>query len=232
MGDSDDDDMSSDGDDSSDGDESSAGDESQSDDDDDDNESNDSVSNESGDDDTESQDDNASNDDDTDVDSQDDTNGDDNDDDTESEDEYVDPCADLTVDECGNQHDDDGNQVCGLNVQTDSCYEVVESRGVYGRGNFDEGYNAAQQEAVKETSSLNTIVGIMGAVIAVLVCGIAGGAYYMYQSNNKALVATEEDYGMEMGDLEDGVAGIDTADSAALMSNPVSPRRTNNISTF
>merc|ERR1712032_89320 len=107
-----------------------------------------SVSNESGDDDTESQDDNAS-----------------NDDDTESEDEYVDPCADLTVDECGNQHDDDGNQVCGLNVQTDSCYEVVESRGVYGRGNFDEGYNAAQQEAVKETSSLNTIVGIMGAVI-------------------------------------------------------------------
>merc|ERR1711933_342136 len=78
----------------------------------------------------------------------------------------------------------------------------------------------------------NTIVGIMGAVIAVLVCGIAGGAYYMYQSNNKALVATEEDYGMEMGDLEDGVAGIDTADSAALMSNPVSPRRTNNISTF
>merc|ERR1712228_178140 len=219
-----DDDMSSDGDDSSDGDESSAGDESQS---DDDNESNDSVSNDSGDDDTESQDDNASNDDDdTDVDSQDDTNGDgdNDDDDTESEEEYVDPCADLTVDECGNQHDDDGNQVCGLNVQTDSCYEVVESRGVYGRGNFDEGYNAAQQQAVEETANLNLIVGIMGAVIGVLVLVVVGGAYFVYQRNNKALVSTaEEDYGMEMGDLEDGVAGIDTADSAALMSNPVSP---------
>merc|ERR1712061_636027 len=131
-----------------------------------------------------------SNDDDDDTDSQDDNYSDD---DTESDEEYVDPCADLEREECGEQHDDDGNQVCGLNVQTDGCYEVVESRGVYGRGNFDEGYNAAQQEAVKETSSLNTIVGIMGAVIAMLVCGIAGGAYYMYQSNNKALVATEED---------------------------------------
>merc|ERR1712083_386486 len=100
------------------------------------------------DDDTESQDDQSS--DDTDVESQDDDNNED-DDDTESEDdEYVDPCADLEMEECGEQHDDDGNQVCGLNVQTDTCYEVVESRGVYGRGNFDEGYNAAQQEGVEE----------------------------------------------------------------------------------
>merc|ERR1711993_88878 len=178
-----------------------------SDDDDDDNESNDSVSSDSSDD--------------TDIESQ-DNDDDDNDDDTESvEDEYVDPCADLEREECGEQHDDDGNQVCGLNVQTDTCYEVVESRGVYGRGNFDEGYNAAQQQAVEETANMNLIVGIMGAVIGVLVLFVAGGAYFVYQKHNKALVSTaeEEDYGMEMGDLEDGVAGIDTADSAALMSN-------------
>merc|ERR1712060_181897 len=199
-----------DGDDSSDGDESVSGSDEGNDDDD-----------------TDSQDDNSS--DDTDVESQDDDNNDNDDDDTESEDEYVDPCADLEMEDCGEQHDDDGNQVCGLNVQTDTCYEVVESRGVYGRGNFDEGYNAAQQEAVEETADLNLIVGIMGAVIGVLVLFVAGGAYFVYQKHNKALVSTaeEEDYGMEMGDLEDGVAGIDTADSAALMSNPVSPRRAN-----
>merc|ERR1712061_195566 len=189
-----------------------------------------SVSSDSNDDDddTDSQDDNSS--DDTDVESQDgDDNDDNNDDDTESDEEYVDPCADLEREECGEQHDDDGNQVCGLNVQTDTCYEVVESRGVYGRGNLDEGYNAAQQQAVEETANLNLIVGIMGAVIGVLVLFVAGGAYFVYQKHNKALVSTseEEDYGMEMGDLEDGVAGIDTADSAALMSNPVSPRRAN-----
>merc|ERR1712008_317795 len=93
-----------------------------------------------------------------------DDNNDNDDDDTESE------------EECGEQHDDDGNQVCGLNVQTDTCYEVVESRGVYGRGNFDEGYNAAQQEGVEETANLNLLVGIMGAVIGVLVLVVAGGA--------------------------------------------------------
>merc|ERR1712154_607796 len=164
-----------------------------------------------------------------DVESQDDGDDNNDNDDTESvEEEYVDPCADLEREESGEQHDDDGNQVCGLNVQTDTCYEVVESRGVYGRGNFDEGYNAAQQEAVAETANLNLIVGVMGAVIGVLVLVVAGGVYFVYQKSNKALVSTtEEDYGMDMGDLEDGVAGIDTADSAALMSNPVSPRRSN-----
>jgi len=117
-----------------------------------------------------------------------------------------------------------------MNVQTAECYEVVESRGIYGRGNFDEGYTSAKQEADAETSSLNLIVGIMGAVIGVLVLGIAGGAYFVYQ-NQKAMEEEEEAYEMEMGDLEDGIAGqdVDTADTAALMSNPVSPRSPRNV---
>merc|ERR1711994_439842 len=115
----------------------------------------------------------------------------------------------------------------------DECYEVVESRGIYGRGNFDEGYTSAQQEAAKDRSALNLVVGIMGAVIGVLVLGIACGGYFVYQ-NQKAMEEEEEEYAMEMGDLEDGVAGqgIDTADSAALIANPVSPRSPRTVSTF
>merc|ERR1712154_666172 len=182
-------------------------------------------------------DDDSGDDTDPEVDTVDDTNTDTDDDiDSETDDDDVDLCAGLEADECSSQFDDDGQQVCGLNINTDQCYEVVESRGIYGRGNFDEGYNSAQQEAEKAKSSLNLIVGIMGAVIGVLVLFVAGGAYFVYQKHNKALVSTaeEEDYGMEMGDLEDGVAGqpINTADSAALIANPVSPRSPRNVTAF
>merc|ERR1712087_803786 len=152
--------------------------------------------------------------------SDDDTTGDDEDDDTaddsdsETEDDDEDECAGLEADECSTLYDDDGNQVCGMNVQTAECYEVVESRGIYGRGNFDEGYTSAKQDAEATQSSLNLIVGVMGAVIGVLVLTIAGGAYFVHQ-NQKSEEQEEVEYGMEMGDLEDGIAGqdVDTADT-------------------
>lgn len=111
---------------------------------------------------------------------------------------------------------------------------MVESRGIYGRGNFDEGYTSAQQEAEKEKSSLNLIVGIMGAVVGILVMIIGGGAFFVYKSQKAILEEEEETYEMEMGDLEDGIAGqgIDTADSAALIANPVSPRSPRNVTAF
>merc|ERR1711994_1166076 len=130
-----------------------------------------------------------------DTDDTDDTNDDDTvDDDTEDtntvdntttetteDDDDVDPCAGLDVAVCTTKFDDDGHQQCGININTEECYEVVESRGIYGRGNFDEGYTSAQQEAEKTKSSLNLIVGIMGAVIGMLVLCIAGGAYFVYR---------------------------------------------------
>merc|ERR1712062_125459 len=171
------------------------------------------------------------------VDTVDDTNADTDDDiDRETDDDDVDLCAGLEADECSSQFDDDGQQVCGLNINTDQCYEVVESRGIYGRGNFDEGYNSAQQEAEKAKSSLNLIVGVMGAVIGVLVLCIAGGAYFVYNQGHGKIVdmEEEEEYEMEMQDLEEDIAGqpINTADSAALIANPVSPRSPRNVTAF
>jgi len=171
------------------------------------------------------------------VDTVDDTNTDTDDDiDSETDDDDVDLCAGLEADECSSQFDDDGQQVCGLNINTDQCYEVVESRGIYGRGNFDEGYNSAQQEAEKAKSSLNLIVGVMGAVIGVLVLCIAGGAYFVYHQGHGKIVdmEEEEEYEMEMQDLEEDIAGqpINTADSAALIANPVSPRSPRNVTAF
>merc|ERR1712217_362288 len=169
----------------------------------------------------------------------DDNNDDDADDNDDDDNEEVDLCAGLESDDCSSQFDDDGQQVCEININTEECYEVVESRGIYGRGNFDEGYTSAQQEAEKTKSSLNLIVGIMGAVIGMLVLCIAGGAYFVYREKYNIKVDTgmgdeEEEYQMEMHDLEEDIAGqpIDTADSAALISNPVSPRSPRNVTAF
>merc|ERR1712241_1564451 len=159
------------------------------------------------DDDDDNEDDNDDDNDDTDIDSE-----------TDDDDEEVDLCAGLESDDCSSQFDDDGQQVCGININTEECYEVVESRGIYGRGNFDEGYTSAQQEAEKTKSSLNLIVGVMGAVIGMLVLCIAGGAYFVYHQGHGKIVdmEEEEEYAMEMQDLEEDIAGqpIDTADSA------------------
>jgi len=189
------------------------------------------------DDDTDSDDVDSDDDTEPEVDTVDDTNTDTDDDiDSETDDDDVDLCAGLEADECSTQFDDDGQQVCGININTDECYEVVESRGIYGRGNFDEGYTSAQQDAEKAKSSLNLIVGVMGAVIGMLVLCIAGGAYFVYHRGHGKIVdmEEEEEYEMEMQDLEEDIAGqpIDTADSAALIANPVSPRSPRNVTAF
>merc|ERR1712087_562004 len=59
----------------------------------------------------------------------------------------VDDCVGISADDCNEQYDGEGNQLCAQNIQTEECYEVVQSRGVYGRGGFDSGYNAAQETA-------------------------------------------------------------------------------------
>merc|ERR1711879_659269 len=69
----------------------------------------------------------------------------------------------------------------------------VESRGIYGRGNFDEGYTSAQQDAEKAKSSLNLIVGVMGAVIGMLVLCIAGGAFFVFHRGHGKIVDMEEE---------------------------------------
>ena len=37
-------------------------------------------------------------------------------------------------------------------MDTNECYEVVQSRGTYGRGGFNTGYNAVQETAEAETT--------------------------------------------------------------------------------
>ena len=47
------------------------------------------------------------------------------------------------TDNCNEQYDDHDSQLCAQNMDTNECYEVVQSRGTYGRGGFNTGYNAA-----------------------------------------------------------------------------------------
>merc|ERR1712242_191053 len=155
---------------------------------------------------------NSSDDDDESTESQEDDRDDSNDDNSDVDDEDVDPCADLEAENCSDNYDDDGAQVCALNIETQDCYEIVQSRGIYGKGNFDDGYNAAQAQTQQETQQLNTVVGVMGGLIAVLVLVIAGGAYWTYSQKNKgrhSMEDSEEHYRQNMR--------LDTAEDAEPM---------------
>merc|ERR1711971_35101 len=105
----------------------------------------------------------------------------------DSSDEEEDDCVGISGDDCNSQYDGEGNQLCAQNIQTEECYEVVQSRGVYGRGGFDSGYNAATETAAAEKENLNVIIGVLGGIIAVLVIVVAAGAYFVYSkhTNNK-----------------------------------------------
>merc|ERR1712048_441348 len=115
------------------------------------------------------------------------------DDEEDTADEEEDPCEDLEAEECSDTHDDDGAQICALNIETNDCYEIVQSRGIYGKGNFDDGYKAAQSETDRETQQLNTVVGVMGGLIGLLLLIIVAGGYWMYTKQRHTKVEMEED---------------------------------------
>merc|ERR1711971_469088 len=85
--------------------------------------------------------------------------------------------------DCQSQSDDDGFVRCGFNSLTNECFAVVESNGLNGRGNFDDGFVAAQQKAQQQSSSLYTAIGILGGTLGALLLVIAGGVYFLYNRN-------------------------------------------------
>jgi len=218
-------DLSTTGDSDSDSDDSSATESSEDDDSSDDDES--SATESSEDDDTESQDDVASEDDDVDDGEDDDDDGsaleseeDDQDtddestegpeDDTEDTEDGVevlgddeDACVGLDADECGSTFGDDGAQLCGYNTMTDDCYEVVMTAGTRGKGNFDDGYTAAQAQADEQTAQLYTAIGILGGIMGILVLTVLGGGYYIY-SNKKDIEYQHTPVTMDVIDVDGG----------------------------
>merc|ERR1711972_850187 len=88
-------------------------------------------------------------------------------------------CASLSQSQCSNAYADDGTAICAVNAVSSNCYAVVASKGMYGSGNFDDGFNQAQVEMELETQKLNTIVGVLGGLVALLVLVfIAGGCFF------------------------------------------------------
>merc|ERR1712013_887205 len=69
----------------------------------------------------------------------------------DASDEEEDDCEGISADDCNGQYDSAGNQLCAQNIQTEECYEVVQSRGVYGRGGFDSGYIVYSTQNQKRT---------------------------------------------------------------------------------
>jgi len=203
-GDSDDDsdDDDSDDDDSDDDDSDSDSDDDDSDDDDSDTDSDDDDSDDD-DSDTDSDDDDS---DDTDSD---DTDSDDDSDDTDSDDtdssdtdgsgsstattaSSVSYCASLSQNQCANAYADNGQAICAMNAVSDSCYAVVAQKGMYGSGNYDDGYSAAAQEMEQESQKLNAIVGVLAAIVVLLVLALLGGGYFLYQKTKKMSQIAEE----------------------------------------
>merc|ERR1712083_384063 len=119
-------------------------------------------------------------------------------------------CASLTSNQCENAYTDGGQAICAMNVNSQSCYAVVASSGMYGSGNFDDGYTAATDEMEVETQKLNTIVGVLGGMVALLLLAFIGGGFFYYKKRQMHQVqmshTTMDDmtspHSMETGDAQ------------------------------
>jgi len=102
-------------------------------------------------------------------------------------------CAQLTSSDCVSAYADDGTAICAMNAVSQSCYAVVASSGMYGSGNYDDGYTAAAAEMEKDTSKLNTIVGVLSALVALLVLTFVGGGYFFWKKQQEHQVQMGQD---------------------------------------
>merc|ERR1712242_558616 len=107
-------------------------------------------------------------------------------------------CAQLTSSDCASAYADDGTAICAMNAVSQSCYAVVASSGMYGSGNYDDGYTAAAAEMEKDTAKLNTIVGVLGAIVALLVLTFVGGGYFFWKK--------QQDHQVQMGTVDEDMA--------------------------
>merc|ERR1712228_736747 len=137
----------------------------------------------------------------------------------DSSDEEEDDCVGISADDCNEQYDGEGNQLCAQNIQTEECYEVVQSRGVYGRGGFDSGYNAAQETAAAEKEDLNVIIGVLGGIIAVLVIVVAAVGYYVYSKHNNKQTAHFGHDSLEVEMATDAEAGRSIDDQSPMITH-------------
>jgi len=119
-------------------------------------------------------------------------------------------CAQLTGNECSNAYANDGTAICAVNAVSQNCYAVVASSGIYGSGNYDDGFTAAQQSAEQESQKLNTIVGVLAGIIVVMALGIIGGAYFLHTKSKRAVQEQE----ME---AVQSTTAIDTADAEPML---------------
>merc|ERR1712154_350206 len=99
--------------------------------------------------------------------------------------EEEDDCVGLKETECRSLQKDDGDQKCGVNVESGDCFSIERRAGHFGAGNFDDGFVAAQKEHEYQTNQLFVIVVVLGAIIATLVLVIVCGAYYFYTKTNQ-----------------------------------------------
>merc|ERR1719150_1738606 len=119
-------------------------------------------------------------------------------------------CAQLATNECSNAYANDGTAICAVNAVSQNCYAVVASSGIYGSGNYDDGFTAAQQSAEQESQKLNTIVGVLAGIIVVMALGIIGGAYFLHTKSKRAVQEQEMEAVQSTTD-------IDTADAEPML---------------
>lgn len=109
-------------------------------------------------------------------------------------------CAALdNVEDCRDDIDDDGDQLCAYS-ETDGCYAIVRRAGRNGQGTFDQGFEKAMSSAQDKSTALYTVVGVLAGVIGALLIVIVGGAYYMYNKSQKTDHMTAVEF-VEQGNI-------------------------------
>eukprot|EP01083_Nonionella_stella_P071704 192751_1 len=125
--------------------------------------------------------------------------GEESNDNTEDEEAF---CLSQTAQsDCLGITDDAGYMECGYNADKDECYSVEQSQGTNGWGTYDDGYNAAYIQTADDTEELETLVGILGGIIAVLVLVIGVGGYWICRKQAKEN-GTRRAQSLEVVDVE------------------------------
>merc|ERR1711971_1166120 len=102
--------------------------------------------------------------------------------DVDSEEEDL--CIGLTLNDCSEVVEDDGDAECAYNAVTGDCYSIERRDGRMGSGNFDDGYNAAIKQSDDDQAQLELLVAVLGVLVGILGLLVIGGAFYLYKKGS------------------------------------------------
>mmetsp|Transcript_41413 Transcript_41413/g.68151 ORF Transcript_41413/g.68151 Transcript_41413/m.68151 type:complete len:153 (+) Transcript_41413:187-645(+) len=118
-----------------------------------------------------------------------------------------DPCvASYSETQCSTITSDNGDKLCAYNAVKNVCYSISRATGLYGRGDYDDGFVAAHQLSEQQNIKLQTLIGVLSATLVLLVVvGVVIGVLYFKRRKRNAENAQMDEQGIMSDHEEDRV---------------------------